>query len=208
METLVGEQHGAVGVEQGDAIGQPVQRALQGVARSGRSLEPARHVKGLAYMRQQMPHQRDLVVADMLLSCGALHGNHAEFPFRACDDPGDEEANIVTRKEFAIERRTLYRIGVEDGVVVQDVADVCHGMRRMAHVQGGVVIEIFDLGGGRSPMREEFAVPQCPFVEGLDGRYGPADPMLDRFERTRPQRCIQPGRVDCLQRGEDVPVHR
>ena len=79
LHRRIGVNHRAVGAHQHDAVGKPVERTLERVARLAGALKPPRHVERLLQMRQQSLHRGDASGVDMALSRRRVDADAGKF---------------------------------------------------------------------------------------------------------------------------------
>ena len=208
LQAVVGVNHRAVGADQRHAVGEPVERALELVARIARPPEPPRHVKGLPHMRHQRTQRSDAVALDVAHLRRAMHADRGKFVRGLVDDAGNEVAHVHARQEFRIERRTPHGAFVHDLEVPQHVVERLLHHERQPDIGFGKAGKVGDFFVAWHAERIHLCWAQRLLAEHFQGRRIAADRARRGGERLRPKALVQAGRVDGLDgRKQVVAAH-
>ena len=197
LQAVVGVNHRAVGADQRHAVGEPVKRPLELVARIARPLEPPRHVKGLPHMRHERTQRGDAVALDVAHFRRAMHVDRSKFVRGLVDDAGNEVAHVHARQEFRIERRTPHGAFVHDLEVPQHVVERLLRHERQPDIGFGKAGKVGDFFAARHAERIHRRAQRL-LAEHFQGRRIAADRTRRGGERLRPKALVQAGRVDGL----------
>ncbi len=206
LERQVGVGDRAVGANEDHAVGEPVERPLERVARLAEPLKPPRHVERLSRMRKQALQSHDPGALHVALPARAVDGDPGELLVVGGDHPVDEERKIDRLQELHVERRALDRRLIENAVVPTKLARFLSRDQRPAWVDRGIVIEIFELR--RRGHAEGVKLSRCQrsAVEGLERRADALDRARDRGERLRPALGVETCSMHSLDRSEQMFV--
>jgi hypothetical protein len=161
-------------------------RLLHRRARVGALAQPRGDVERLPHVGNQPLHHGQPGFVDVTLLGGALHRGHGELGLGADQRSADEVAATHARQELRVEGRLVDAGLVDEAIVPGHVAGLEVQRFRYPRIQRRVLVEVFQLAGGRETDEVKLAMSQAGPVEHLQGAADPADQLRHRSERLRP----------------------
>ena len=160
-------------------------------------------------MRHKPLHQDDLGGTDVAMRGRALYCDRGEFLMRLSQHAGNEIAKTDPRQEFGIKRVVCNSRLVEKILVVPgDLAGALAKAVWNARVEREIVIGIGEFVLRRYAKGVEFEMAVRDLVEHFERRSDSAAQIRCSAKRPRPILRVEAGRVDGLDRGQEVVVLR
>jgi hypothetical protein len=178
----------------------PIERAFQRALRGARRAQAPHRIKGLLHVRQQEPHQCDLLAVDMALLSRTLDGEEGALALPNLECSTDVVAVSRRRQEAGVEVVVLHRPLVEHHGVENDVARPAVDQKRDTRIAHRILVEVGDVVARRQSVGMKFGDLPRRAVEGLERGRDAADRARNPRQSLRPKLGAETGRMHGLDR--------